>query len=91
MAVVGPSGAGKSTLFALLLGFLHPDEGFVELSRATWCPQEPMLVSTTVRENLRMSDPHDDDQLKDALLLAGLPEWTDRLDSHDAYGPAVRR
>ena len=81
VAIVGPSGSGKSTLFALLLGFLPPERGIVELPRATWCPQEPMLVSTTVRENLRMSGQHDDDQLREALELACLPEWTDRLDT----------
>lgn len=81
VAIVGPSGSGKSTLFALLLGFLPPERGIVELPRATWCPQEPMLVSTTVRENLRMSGQHDDDALQDALRKACLPEWTDRLDT----------
>ncbi|MGW6930269.1 thiol reductant ABC exporter subunit CydD [Lentzea sp. NPDC054927] len=81
VAIVGPSGSGKSTLFALLLGFLQPERGIVELPRATWCPQEPMLVSTTVRENLRMSGAHDDEQLKDALRKACLPDWVDRLDT----------
>ncbi|MGW4208288.1 thiol reductant ABC exporter subunit CydD [Lentzea sp. NPDC004789] len=81
VAIVGPSGSGKSTLFALLLGFLPPERGIVELPNVTWCPQEPMLVSTTVRENLRMSGPHDDEQLREALELACLPEWTDRLDT----------
>ncbi|WNV91545.1 thiol reductant ABC exporter subunit CydD [Umezawaea sp. Da 62-37] len=78
-AVVGPSGAGKSTLFAALLGFLTPVQA---PHRVAWCPQEPQLVATTVRENLRMADPHaDDDRLRDALRLAGLPEWADRLDT----------
>ncbi|MFD5824095.1 thiol reductant ABC exporter subunit CydD [Lentzea sp. NPDC060358] len=81
VAIVGPSGSGKSTLFALLLGFLPPERGIVELPRATWCPQEPMLVSTTVRENLRMSGQHDDEQLEEALRRACLPEWVDRLDT----------
>ncbi|MDX8032224.1 thiol reductant ABC exporter subunit CydD [Lentzea sp. BCCO 10_0856] len=81
VAIVGPSGSGKSTLFALLLGFLQPERGIVELPRATWCPQEPMLVSTTVRENLRMSGAHDDEQLREALRNACLPEWVDRLDT----------
>ncbi|HEX6343315.1 thiol reductant ABC exporter subunit CydD [Umezawaea sp.] len=77
-AVVGPSGAGKSTLFAFLLGFLGAPAA---APRIAWCPQEPQLVSTTLRENLRMADPHaDDDRLREALLLAGLPEWVDRLD-----------
>ena len=78
-AVVGPSGAGKSTLFAALLGFLGRQAA---APRIAWCPQEPQLVSTTVRENLRMADPHaDDDRLREALVLAGLPDWTDRLDT----------
>ncbi len=81
VAIVGPSGSGKSTLFALLLGFLQPERGIVELPRATWCPQEPMLVSTTVRENLRMSGQHDDEALREALRRACLPEWADRLDT----------
>ncbi|KJK51133.1 ABC transporter ATPase [Lentzea aerocolonigenes] len=81
VAILGPSGSGKSTLFALLLGFLQPERGIVELPRATWCPQEPMLVSTTVRENLRMSGQHDDEALKDALRKACLPDWVDRLDT----------
>jgi ATP-binding cassette subfamily C protein CydCD len=82
IAVLGPSGAGKSTLLALLLGFLPVERGSAELPRrVSWCPQEPRLVSTTVRENLRMADPHaTDDALRDALVLAGLPDWTDRLD-----------
>ncbi|GLZ32569.1 thiol reductant ABC exporter subunit CydC [Lentzea sp. NBRC 105346] len=80
LAVVGPSGTGKSTLVALLLGFLQPSKGIVELPRATWCPQDPQLISTTVRENLRMSGPHDDERLRWALRQAALPHWTDRLD-----------
>ncbi|HJP76769.1 MAG TPA: thiol reductant ABC exporter subunit CydD [Pseudonocardiaceae bacterium] len=83
VAVVGPSGAGKSTLLALLLGFLPPERGTLALPETvTWCPQEPQLVSTTVRENLRIADPDaDDDALRAALTRAALPTWTDRLDT----------
>lgn len=83
VAVVGPSGAGKSTLLALLLGFLPPERGTLTLpATVTWCPQEPQLVSTTVRENLRIADPDaDDDALRAALVRAALPAWTDRLDT----------
>ncbi|WP_243790830.1 thiol reductant ABC exporter subunit CydD [Saccharopolyspora gloriosae] len=81
VALVGPSGSGKSTLLALLLGFLPAERGTARLpEQAAWCPQEPNLVSTTIRENLRMSAPHADDQrLAAALRLAGLPGWGDRL------------
>ncbi|GAB2999109.1 thiol reductant ABC exporter subunit CydD [Saccharothrix stipae] len=86
VAVVGPSGAGKSSLFALLLGFLEPERGLVwRPERVAWCPQEPMLVSTTVRENLRLGDPRaDDERLLWALDVAGV-----RLDLDTVIGPTL--
>ncbi|PRW63031.1 glutathione/cysteine ABC transporter permease/ATP-binding protein [Actinopolyspora mortivallis] len=82
VAVVGESGQGKSTLLALLAGLLPPERGEVTApGRVTWCPQDPQLVSTTVRENLRMADPRaDDTRLAEALRCAGLAHWTGRLD-----------
>ncbi|TCO64517.1 thiol reductant ABC exporter subunit CydD [Actinocrispum wychmicini] len=81
VAVLGPSGAGKSTLLALLLGFLPAERGVAQVpERVAWCPQEPQLVSTTIRENLRLGDPHAcDEQLADALTRAGLGRWRSRL------------
>jgi ATP-binding cassette subfamily C protein CydCD len=86
VALVGPSGAGKSSLFALLLGFLEPERGLVwRPDRVAWCPQEPLLVSTTVRENLRLGDPRaDDDRLRWALDVAGV-----RLDLGTVIGPTL--
>ncbi|QFZ23944.1 thiol reductant ABC exporter subunit CydC [Saccharothrix syringae] len=86
VAVVGPSGAGKSSLLALLLGFLEAERGEVARpARVAWCPQEPMLASTTVRENLRLGDPHADDaRLRWALDVAGVP-----LDLDTAIGPTL--
>jgi ATP-binding cassette subfamily C protein CydCD len=86
VAVVGPSGAGKSSLFALLFGFLEPERGLVwRPDRVAWCPQEPMLVSTTVRENLRLGDPRaDDERLLWALDVAGV-----RLDLDTVIGPTL--
>ncbi|MEU0509492.1 thiol reductant ABC exporter subunit CydD [Amycolatopsis sp. NPDC006125] len=74
VAVVGPSGAGKSTLLAALLGFLPAQRGsLTTAAEVAWAPQEPQLVSTTVAENLRLADPHaDDDRLREALRLACL-------------------
>lgn len=67
VAVVGPSGAGKSTLLRLLLRFHDPHSGRIlmdgidlrqydltALRRAIGVlPQEPMLFSGSVRENIR--------------------------------------
>ncbi|MEV5537547.1 thiol reductant ABC exporter subunit CydD [Saccharopolyspora shandongensis] len=83
VAVVGPSGGGKSTMLALLLGFLEAERGDVQVpGKVAWCPQEPQLVSTTIRENLRLAAPEADDrELGEALRLAGLPGWEEQLDA----------
>jgi ATP-binding cassette subfamily C protein CydCD len=90
-AVIGPSGSGKSTLLALLLGFLQPERGTATIpAKIAWCPQEPQLVSTTLRENLRIGDPHaTDEHLAEALTQAGLDHWVDRLDTRLDFGGAA--
>ena len=71
VAVVGSSGSGKTTLFSLLLRFNDPTGGEIlwdglaleGLSRRSvraqlgWVPQEPVLFSGTVRENLLLGRP----------------------------------
>ena len=92
VAVTGPSGAGKSTLLALLLGFLPSERGLARVpGRVAWCPQEPQLVSTTIRENLRLPAPHaSEERLAEALHLAGLGHWAERLDTRlDANGTTM--
>jgi ABC-type transport system involved in cytochrome bd biosynthesis fused ATPase/permease subunit len=83
VAVVGPSGAGKSTLLALLLGFLTPETGTATVpATVAWCPSDPQLAATTVRENLRLGDhTASDDTLRAALRAVALDDWTDRLDT----------
>ena len=71
VAVVGPSGAGKSTLFNLLLRFYDPVGGRITLDGVDICraapaavrakfglvPQEPVVFSTTARENIAYGRP----------------------------------
>jgi ATP-binding cassette subfamily B protein len=71
VAIVGPSGAGKSTVFNLLLRFYDPESGRVAIDgmdisklgladlRRTIAivPQEPVLFTASVTENIRYGRP----------------------------------
>ena len=67
LGIIGPSGAGKSTMAQLLLGLREPSSGRItvggipldEVDRAWWTarvsfvPQDPVLFTGTVAENIR--------------------------------------
>jgi subfamily B ATP-binding cassette protein HlyB/CyaB len=94
--LMGPSGCGKSTLAKLLLGFYRPTEGAIRLDgrdirhlaanelRETFgvVPQETMLFSGAIYDNLAMAHPYAtfDDVVaacKDAEIhdtIEGLPQ-----------------
>lgn len=73
LAVTGPSGSGKSTILHLLLCFLRPDDGRIEVGgtdlldidpvhwrrQVSWVPQRPHLFRGTLAQNLwmRFDDP----------------------------------
>jgi len=71
VAIVGPSGAGKTTVFNLLLRFYDPESGtirvdgvdirdlsFTDLRGAlAIVPQEPVLFTTSVADNIRYGRP----------------------------------
>ncbi|CAN4277838.1 thiol reductant ABC exporter subunit CydC [Pseudoxanthomonas sp. LjRoot125] len=73
--IAGDSGAGKSSLVALVLGLCEPQNGEVSFdgielrtlasadwhARIAWLPQDAPVFSGSVRENLRLGDPHADD------------------------------
>ena len=71
IALVGPSGVGKTTLLSLLLRFYEPQKGRVLVDgrdtrefqyrtlrqQIAIVPQEPVLFSSTVRENIAYGRP----------------------------------
>lgn len=71
IALVGPSGSGKTTIARLLTGELRPWSGHVEFdgiprlqiprevraAAIAYVPQNPVLFTGTIRENLTLWDP----------------------------------
>ena len=75
VALIGHSGAGKSTLLALAARELAPLAGTVSAPRACLFTQRTELFQDSLRDNLRLADPHADDaRLWDALEAAGLAQ-----------------
>ncbi|WP_267356452.1 MULTISPECIES: ABC transporter transmembrane domain-containing protein [unclassified Methylobacterium] len=85
IAIVGPSGAGKSTVFQLLLRFYDPQDGRVLVdganiaqvdpehlrARIALVPQDPVVFSGTVTENIRYGRPEaSESEVRHAAELA---------------------
>ncbi len=78
-ALTGASGAGKSTLFDVLLGFLTPDSGSIELDGRpvrnddiAVVSQRPLLFTGSIRENLVVAGNPSDSELAAACKAAGI-------------------
>ena len=71
-AVMGETGIGKTTLFRLILGFISPTEGCVEVGgEPCFVPQGNTLMSGTIRYNLQLAKPDaSDDEMRQALHTA---------------------
>jgi ATP-binding cassette, subfamily C, bacterial CydCD len=95
VGVVGPSGSGKSTLASLLLRFVDPEQGSVELGGVALprlalddvrrtvglVDDDPHVFATTVAENVRLARPTATDaEVDGALRDAGLDTWLDGLE-----------
>jgi ATP-binding cassette subfamily B protein len=94
VAVVGETGSGKTTFAKLLTRLMDPTEGVVRVGdvdvstvrfqslrdRVVMVPQEGMLFSGTVADNVRMGRPEaTDDEVRAAFASLGLDGWLKEL------------
>ena len=92
--LTGPSGAGKSSLLALLLRFIQPTAGTIEVGGAdlasipagpwraqiAWVPQHPYLFAASVADNIALGRPTASaDAIRQAAQLAGAAEFIEAL------------
>ncbi len=94
VAIVGPSGAGKSTIFGLIPRFYDPQDGKVLVDgvdvkladpdavreRIAAVPQDPVVFSTSVLENIRFGRPDaSEDEVDAAIRAARVDEFISTL------------
>ncbi|KAI3456076.1 hypothetical protein Pfo_012739 [Paulownia fortunei] len=94
LALVGQSGSGKSTVISLLERFYDPDAGKVLIDgidlkkyQLRWIrekmglvSQEPVLFSTTMKENILYGKPDaTDEEIRSAIELANCAKFIDKL------------
>lgn len=90
IAVVGSSGSGKSTLMNMIIGFLKPSDGCIEVDGKSLSdvnlsdyrrfisvvPQNSILFAGSIRDNITYGlDDYTEEQLKDVLEVANINEF----------------
>ena len=94
IALVGMSGGGKSTIASLIPRFYDPTSGTIRFDgepitelKASWLreqigivSQEPILISSTIEENIRYGKPEATDaEVREAAKSANTLEFIDRF------------
>ncbi len=96
-AIVGESGSGKTTLMKLLLKFYAPTSGSIALngkdlarysakSLREQCGivmQDNFIFSDTIRQNIILGEPYDSRRFDEAVRMACLTEFIDKLPLRD--------
>jgi ATP-binding cassette, subfamily B, bacterial len=96
-AIVGESGSGKTTLMKLLLKFYAPTSGSITLngkdlahysakSLREQCGivmQDNFVFSDTIRQNIILGEPYDARRFDEAVRMACLTEFLDKLPLRD--------
>ena len=79
-AILGETGIGKTTLFRLILGFIKPTEGKVDVGGTlSYVPQGNTLMSGTIRYNLQLAKPEATDEELNAVLHTACADFVSEL------------
>lgn len=95
IAIVGPNGAGKTTLAALLLKFYEPKKGNIYIdeynikdlepkslrAQVLAVPQENVMFSATLRENILMGEKVDEKRFQEVIRICKIDDFADSLPS----------
>ena len=94
VAFVGESGAGKTTILNLIIGFMQPDSGEIDIDghnlndinlrsyrkHIAVVPQNSILFSGTIKENITYGIKNvDENKLREVIKAANLTEFIDGL------------
>lgn len=94
VAFVGESGAGKTTILNLIIGFMQPDSGEIDIDghnlndinlrsyrkHIAVVPQNSILFSGTIKENITYGIKNvDENKLREVIKAANLTEFIDSL------------
>jgi len=102
IGIAGPTGSGKSSLINLITGFYRPDSGKIRINREDYetlsiknirdrtalVMQDPVLFSTSVRDNIQPPDSTMDDTDLEQILEKANCEFL--FDRHQGLDTMVR-
>jgi putative ATP-binding cassette transporter len=93
VVITGVSGSGKSTLFRAISGIWPFARGRVAIPRNTlFLPQRPYIPLGSLRHVVTYPHPHDTwsrEEIRQALIDAGLPQMADHLDLDQAWAQTL--
>ena len=91
IGIKGPSGSGKSTLAKIILGLIDPTNGLIQLNgdnidssdelrnNVSYVPQYPYIFNGTIKDNICLNMPVEENKLSNIIKIANLHFAKDRL------------
>jgi len=89
--IKGPSGSGKSTLAKIILGLITHSNGLIQINgdnidssdelinNVSYVPQYPYIFNSTIKDNICLNMPLDENKLLNIIKIANLNFAKDRL------------